>query len=70
MGSALEVDSSEASNPELTGVESDSSMGAATKAVVFWNHGLNVLLEAHRVVLFWGVVEVDPPPSRCLVLPR
>ena len=70
MGLALEADSSEVSNPESTGVESDSSMGAATKAVVFWNHGLNTLFEACRVVLFWGVVEVDPPPPRHLVLPK
>ena len=54
MGSALEVNSSEVSNPESTGVESDSSLGAATKAMVFWNCGLNVLLEACGVVLFWG----------------
>ena len=33
--SALDADSSEASSPELAGVESDSSMGATTKAEVF-----------------------------------
>ena len=46
----LEAYSLEASNTESTGVESDSSMGAATKAVVFQRRKL-----AHRHNVIFGI---------------
>ena len=49
---SIDADSSEVSSSESAGVGLGSSRGAATKAVVFWNRGLNELLEVHKGVLF------------------